>query len=46
MVQVPGKGPVPDTSGAALELVRRLSREDFGERAARVGDDGEIRPPE
>jgi hypothetical protein len=46
MSQVPGRGPAPDSSGAVLELVRRLSREDFRETAARVGEDGEILPPE
>jgi hypothetical protein len=46
MSQVPGKGPVPDRSGAVLELVRSLSREDFGETAARVGENGEILPPD
>ena len=46
MSQVPGKGPAPDSSGAVLELVRTLSREDFGAAAAQVGDDGEILPPE
>jgi hypothetical protein len=46
MSQLPGSGPAPDTTGAVLELVRRLSREDFGETAARVGENGEIRPPE
>ena len=46
MTQFPGSGPAPDTSGVVLELVRRLSREDFGESAARVGENGEILPPE
>lgn len=46
MTQLPGSGPAPDTSGAVLELVRRLSREDFGETAARVGENGEVFPPE
>jgi hypothetical protein len=46
MTQVPGSGPAPEMSGAVLELVRRLSREDFGETAARVREDGEILPPE
>jgi hypothetical protein len=46
MSQVPGNGPAPDTTGAVLQLVRTLSREDFGESAARVGDDGEILAPE
>jgi Bacterial capsule synthesis protein PGA_cap len=46
MSQVPGKGPAPDSTGAVLELVRTLSRDDFGAAAARVGGDGEILPPE
>jgi hypothetical protein len=46
MTQLPGSGPAPDTSGAVLELVRSLSREDFGESAARVGENGEVFPPE
>lgn len=46
MLQVPGRGPAPDPDRAALDLIRTLSREDFGESAARVGDDGEILPPE
>ena len=46
MAQVPGKGPVPDPSGAALELIRTLSREDFGEMAAVIGEDGEILLPD
>jgi hypothetical protein len=46
MVQLPLSGPAPDPGRAALELVRSLSLEDFGESAARFGDDGEILPPE
>jgi hypothetical protein len=46
MSQLPGRGPAPDPTGAALELLRTLSREDFGTAAARVGEDGEILPPE
>jgi hypothetical protein len=46
MSQLPRRGPEPDASGAALELVRTLSREDFGEAAARFGAEGEILPPE
>ena len=44
MSQVPGQGPAPDSTGAVLELLRTLSREDFGDSAARVGKDGEILP--
>ena len=46
MVQLPTRGPAPDHDGAALELIRALSREDFGESAARFREDGEILPPE
>lgn len=46
MSQVPGRGPVPDSTGAVLELMRTLSREDFGATAARIREDGEILPPE
>jgi hypothetical protein len=43
---VPGQGPAPDSTGAVLELLRTLSREDFGDSGARVGKDGEILPPD
>lgn len=46
MIQLPGAGPSPDPEGAALELVRRLSTEDFPGTAARVTEDGAILPPE
>lgn len=46
MIQVPGRGPAPDRDRLALDLIRTLSREDFGNFAARVGDDGEILRPE
>ena len=46
MSQIPGQGPAPDTTGAVLELLRTLSREDFGEAGARVEADGEILPPD
>jgi hypothetical protein len=46
MSQVPGQGPAPDSTGAVLELLRTLSREDFGEAGARVREDGEILLPE
>jgi capsule synthesis protein PGA_cap len=45
MVQRPFAGPAPDATAAALELVRRLSVEDFGETAARIEPGGAIRPP-
>lgn len=46
MAQLPRQGPEPDPSRAALELIRALSREDFGSSAARIDDEGRIRPPE
>jgi hypothetical protein len=46
MVQVPRTGPAPDPDRAALDLIRTLSREDFGDSAARFGEDGGILPPE
>ena len=35
----------PDPERTAVGLVARLSREDFGATAARIGADGSIRPP-
>jgi hypothetical protein len=46
LVQRPRAGPAPDPEGAALDLIRALSTEDFGDSAARFGSDGDIRPPE
>jgi hypothetical protein len=46
MVQLPLSGPAPDPDGAALDLVRALSQEDFGDSAARFGDDGDIVIPD
>jgi len=45
MTQAPRAGPAPDPSGAALELVRQLSAEDFGPTAADIGPQGDITPP-
>jgi Bacterial capsule synthesis protein PGA_cap len=45
MVQPPRQGPLPDPDRAALELVRRLSQEDFGSTAAVITPAGEIKPP-
>jgi hypothetical protein len=44
MVQAPRRGPRPDPRRASLELVRRLSVEDFGDMAARISGDGDIAP--
>ncbi len=44
MIQHPRRGPAPDPDGEALQLVRRLSREDFGDTAAIITGSGEIRP--
>jgi hypothetical protein len=46
MVQLPGHGPAPDPDGLALDLIRSLSREDFGASAARFAEDGEVLPPD
>jgi hypothetical protein len=45
MTQEPRRGPAPDSSARAIELLRRLSTEDFGPNAARILDDGTILPP-
>jgi hypothetical protein len=46
MVQQPGEGPAPDPAGAALDLVRQLSAEDFPDTGAKVTEDGAILSPE
>jgi hypothetical protein len=46
MRQEPGSGPAPDPGGAALDLVRRLSSEDFPGSGVRVTEDGALLPPE
>jgi hypothetical protein len=45
MLQPPRRGPVPDPERSALELVRRLSQEDFGSTGAVITPSGEIRAP-
>jgi len=45
MVQLPLRGPLPDPDAATLDLVRRLSSEDFGPSGARVEPDGTILAP-
>jgi hypothetical protein len=45
MVQIPQRGPEPDPTRAAVALVRRLSAQDFGATAARIGPVGEIAAP-
>jgi hypothetical protein len=45
MIQRPREGPAPDPDRTALELVRRLSSEDFGPTATRVTEDGAVFPP-
>ena len=45
MAQHPRAGPEPDSSAAALDLVRRLSIEDFGASAAHIDPGGVITPP-
>ena len=46
LIQRPREGPSPDPSRGALRLIDRLSREDFGNGAARIGPDGAILPPQ
>ncbi len=46
LVQRPRAGPVPDASGAAVLLMRRVSREDFGPTAAVMDLDGTFGPPD
>jgi Bacterial capsule synthesis protein PGA_cap len=38
-------GPKLDPAGTVIPLVRRLSEEDFGAAAVRVGDDGRLTSP-
>ncbi|HEY6098140.1 MAG TPA: CapA family protein [Anaeromyxobacter sp.] len=38
-------GPHLDPAGAVIPVLRRLSEEDFGGAAVRVGDDGTLAPP-
>jgi len=45
MKQLPQQGPAPDPHGSALDLIRRLSAEDFGATAATITELGEIFPP-
>jgi hypothetical protein len=45
MVQRPRQGPAPDPDRSAIDLVRRLSVDDFGPSAAVVAETGEIHPP-
>jgi hypothetical protein len=45
MAQRPREGPAPDAAGAALDLVGRLSAEDFGASGARIAPDGRVLAP-
>ncbi len=45
MKQLPRQGPFPDPDRTALQLIRRLSAEDFGESAAVISESGEIVGP-
>lgn len=45
MAQLPRRGPSPDPDRAAVHLIRRLSREDFGPTAAVITETGEILAP-
>lgn len=40
------QGTVEDSPGWLVETLRRLSREDFGEHAVRIGEDGELFVPD
>ncbi len=42
MLQLPQQGPVPDPGTATIELMRALSRDDFGDAGATFADDGTI----
>jgi hypothetical protein len=43
--QVKPGGPMPDEEGRGIELVKRLSREDFRFTSPMIGDDGSVLPP-
>jgi hypothetical protein len=45
MLQRPRQGPAFDPAGEALELIRRLSDEDFGPTAARIDETGILSGP-
>ena len=45
MMQLPRQGPFPDPDSMAIQLIRRLSTEDFGATAAKITESGEIVPP-
>ena len=45
MMQLPRQGPFPDPDSTAIQLVRRLSAEDFGPTAAVITSSGEIFSP-
>jgi hypothetical protein len=45
MKQLPREGPAPDPDNTAINLVRRLSAQDFGASAAALSESGEILPP-
>jgi hypothetical protein len=42
MRQLPRQGPAPDPDGEAVNLVRQLSTDDFGDAGAHLAQDGEI----
>jgi hypothetical protein len=44
LMQEGQNGPRPDKSGAVINVVRQLSKEDFGPTAAKVSNDGTITP--
>ena len=45
-VRLEGEGvPMRDAENTAIDLIRSLSSEDFGERAPQIGKDGTFAPP-
>jgi hypothetical protein len=44
LVQIPGEGPAPDSTNAAVRLLQRVTRLDFRATGARIDDDGTVRP--
>jgi poly-gamma-glutamate capsule biosynthesis protein CapA/YwtB (metallophosphatase superfamily) len=45
LVQIPQTGPAPDSTNAAVRLLRRVTRLDFRATGARIDEDGTVLPP-
>ena len=45
LLQVPQVGPAPDSTNAAVRLLKRVTRLDFRGTGARIDDDGAVFPP-